>query len=536
LKDLMPRGHLVEVVNELVESLAQSELDVYYSVFGAPSFHPKMLLKVWLYGYCNGVYTSRPLAKQMRENLHYIWLSGLQQPCFKTLCGFRSGRMEGMIDDIFVQLLSILVEQGYLDLETFFTDGSKFEANCNKNKRVWAKNTARYKAQVLERLRGILAEFKELQKAEDARFGHKDLAECGDGKTVELVLTAADVQQKLVTVRELMSKYGEKAELDNDCKASQKTLLKIEKQLTEEQEKLQKYEEQERILGSRNSYGKTDEDSTMLRMKDDQLLPAYNVQHTTQNQYILNYTIAQTGSDSPTLPTHLDKLAERLAHIGQDLEGKNGVMDAGYGSEENYADMEKRGVNAYVKYPLWYQEVTGELAKRTFHKENWAYDATTDTYECPEGRKLIFSHEEVRTVGNGYEKKIRIYKSENCGDCPLRMDCMKNPSSVDTNRTVSHSEKGEVYKEQARKLLETEKGRELSVQRNMEVESAFGDIVYNMDYRRFWLRGIKKVYIEYGLVAIAHNLRKLACAKSGIWAAQYAARKQKKEKKAAKTA
>lgn len=129
-----------------------------------------------------------------------------------------------------------------------------------------------------------------------------------------------------------------------------------------ENEKLVKYEEQEQILGQRNSYSKTDEDATMLRMKDNRLLPGYNVQHCTSKQYIVNYTLAQNGSDSPTLIPHLDKMKERFE--GLDLTARLDLTaDAGYGSEENYAALELRGMNAYVKYPLWYQEQTGSYSK-----------------------------------------------------------------------------------------------------------------------------------------------------------------------------
>ena len=136
---------------------------------------------------------------------------------------------------------------------------------------------------------------------------------------------------------------------------------------------MSKYEAQELILGTRDSYNRTDEDATMLRMKDEQLLAAYNVQHTTSHQYIVNYTLASNGSDSPTLIPHLEKMAERFEGIEKNKvqekvqesdKEKSLCGDAGYGSEENYAYLEKNGIAAYVKYPLWYQEQTGELATK----------------------------------------------------------------------------------------------------------------------------------------------------------------------------
>jgi len=115
---------LVQVVNEIVDRLEMSKLDSYYSKMGSPAYHPKMMIKVWIYGYCSGVYTSRKVAQKLREDLGFIWLSGNQQPCFKTLSSFRSVRMEEMIEEVFISVLSYLVVKGYIDLGDLYVDGS----------------------------------------------------------------------------------------------------------------------------------------------------------------------------------------------------------------------------------------------------------------------------------------------------------------------------------------------------------------------------------------------------------------------------
>lgn len=531
--DFIPEGHLVRIVNDVVEKIAQESLDKYYVGGGSSSYHPKMMLKVWLYGYCDKVYTSRPLAKAMRENIHYMWLSGGNRPCFKTLSSFRSGRLQGIIDILFREVLYLLVSEGYIDLEDFFTDGSKFEANSNKYKVVWAKNTARYKEQVLLRIDTIIAELRNLQVQEDARYGKRDLAEVGEGKEVHIVMNSSEVQQHLQHMEQLIAEA--KSTSNAVSGKERRKLQSLTNRLTKEQANLEKYENQEALLAGRNSYSKTDPDATVFRMKDEQVLPAYNIQHSTENQFITNYTVAQNASDNPTLKPHLDKLEERYAQVGRaDLRGMNGTLDAGYGSEENYAECEKRGITAYIKYPLWYQEITGELAKKQYHKDNWKYNEQTDTYTCPNNRMLLFKHEEQRTTATEYVKTIRIYQCESCDDCPFAQDCRSANSTGP--RTVSHSVKGEAYKDIARALLDTERGKELRSRRSIEVETGFADVKYNMKIERFILRGIEKVYVEYGLIALAHNLRKLYCDKSGIWKAQYAQREAKKAEKLRKAA
>ena len=517
VEEFIAPGHLVRIIDGVIEQIKMEDLEAYYVGGGSSAYHPKMMIKVWVYGYCTRVYTTRPLSRAMREQLPFMWLAGGQQPSFKTLSEFRGNRMQRMIDVVFKQVLLMLVEEGYIDLEDLYVDGSKWEANGNRHKVVWAKNTARYKASVLERIEGLLDRVAQLQAEEDLRYGHRDMEEVGEGKEVEVVLSSDRISAYLVGLNALI------AEASAD-KVRHKELKKVRTALVGEQDKLDKYEQQERILDGRNSFSRTDPDATAMRMKDDRLLPAYNVQHSTDNQFVVNYTIEQNASDSVTLGDHLKKMDERFEMLSVP-EHQNLCGDAGYGSEENYAIMEGRDMNAYVKYPLFYQEQSGKLAKRKYRRENFPYDEQADEFTCPNNRKLKYIGDRTDKSTTGYKKSWRLYECESCANCPFAAECKK---SEEKNRTVRFSPKHEAYKAQAKKLLESEKGLQMRSERSIEVESGFGDIKYNMQHRRFVLRERKKVYIEFGLLAISHNLRKVFCEKSGIWAAYYARRARKR--------
>lgn len=513
---MIPSGHLVRIIDGLIEQVNVEELMVFYPGGGSSAYHPKMMLKVWVYGFCKQVYTSRPLARAVREQIPFLWLAGGQSPTFKTLSEFRGNRMIGMIDLIFKRVLLMLVEEGYVDLGDIYVDGSKWEANANRHKVVWSKNTARYKAAVLERIEKLLEQAAVLQATEDLQYGSRDLGEVGEGKEVAVVLNSERLQEHLIGLHALI------AQTSAD-KARQKELKKISTALTNEQEKLNKYEQQEQILGGRNSFSRTDTDATAMRMKDDRLLPAYNIQHSTNNQFIVNYTVEQNASDSVTLGAHMDKMEQRAKDLPVPKQ-QNLCGDAGYGSEENYADMERRGIGAYIKYPMFYQEQIGELAKRKFRRENFPFDATNDEFTCPNNRKLKYIGQKTDKSTTGYKKEWRLYECENCADCVFAAECKK---SEEKNRRVQFSPTFETYKTKAKALLQSDKGLEMRSARSIEVESSFGDIKYNMQHRRFILRERKKVYIEFGLLAIGHNLRKVYCEKSGIWADYYAQRARK---------
>ncbi|HQW97064.1 MAG TPA: IS1182 family transposase [Saprospiraceae bacterium] len=514
IEEFIPEGHLVRIIDQVIEQISINDLMAFYEGGGSSAYHPKMMIKVWVYGYCTRVYTSRPLALALREQLPFMWLAGGQTPNFKTLSEFRGNRMQGMIDVIFKQVLLMLIQEGYVNLEDIYVDGSKWEANANRHKVVWSKNVVRHKAAVMERIEKLLEEVAQLQAEEDRRYGNRDLEVMGEGKSVEVVLNSAQLREYLTDLNTLI----EKASTDN---VRQKALKKARTALTNEQKKLLKYEQQEVKLNGRNSYSKTDVDATAMRMKDERLLPGYNVQHSTINQYIANFTLEQNASDSVTLGPHLDKLEERFE--GETVQNLCG--DAGYGSEENYADLERRNINAFVKYPLFYQEQSGELAKRKFRRENFPYDSQRDEFTCPNNQKLRYIKDDVDVSINGYSRLLRVYECENCNDCQFAPECKR---SEERNRTVRFSPDYEAYKAKAKELLKSEKGLQMRSARAIEVESGFGDIKFNMQHRRFILRNRQKVYIEFGLLAISHNLRKVYCEKSGIWAPYYAQRAAKK--------
>jgi transposase len=520
-KSIVKEKTLVKIVDDLINGLSYETLNEFYKGGGGPTYDPKMLLKVWLLGYCEGIVTSRKLAKALRENIMFMYLSGQQTPCFKTLSEFRGNRMIGMIDIVFKEGLMLLFEKGYIDLGVLYIDGTKVEANANKGKRIWAANTARYKAAVLERIELILEQAKALQIIEDEKHGKDDLPEQGGGIRAEVMLSSEDIEKFAL---EMASQLQKKKQEGNNRIV--KEGVRLGNTLLKEKENLEKYELQERILNGRNSYSKTDEDATMFRMKDDRLLAAYNVQHVTNNQYVMSYTIEQVASDTTTLAYTLTKFEERVSWSSTEI--REAALDAGYGSEENYGLLESKDIKAYMPYPLYRQEQNGELAKKKFRKENWDYDATSDSYTCPNEQKLEFSHEQKSVHGNNYEKVVRIYQSKDCQNCPFSKDCVKKEGQ---NRTVQHSIKGEKYKAQARELLQTEEGKQMMINRSMDVEPSFGDTKFNMNRNRFLLRGKEKVYVEYGLIALAHNSRKIFCKESGIWEAQYAHRAAKKIKK-----
>jgi len=243
-----------------------------------------------------------------------------------------------------------------------------------------------------------------------------------------------------------------------------------------------------------------------MRMKEDhmlngQLKPAYNWQISTSNQFLVNYTIHQNPTDTLTLKPHLQRYENLYQTTPESL-----CADAGYGSEENYEHLEEKQIDSYVKYNYFHKEQTKKWQENPFRSDNLYYNDQTDVVYCPMGQPMHRIGSRKSNTSSGYAQTYAQYQAKNCHGCPLRGQCFK----AQGNRIVEINHNLRAHKQKVRKNLTSEKGIAHRRQRPADVEAVFGAIKHNKGFRRFMLRGIDKVEIEAGLLAIAHNLAKKA--------------------------
>lgn len=488
LREEIPEGHLVYIVNEVIEGMDIQALLSTYKGNGTSSYHPKMLLKVLVYSYTMKIYSSRKIAKALKEDIPFMWISGKSRPDFRTINNFRSGRLKGVIEEIFTSTLEFLIENKYVRLDKYFVDGSKFAADANKYSYVWRKNTERYKAKTQEKIREVYRQIEAENSRENAEYGDRDLEEYGGATEV----TSDQIKDHIIKLNDKIKSGLAGKKIARCTKVLEKELLP----------KLEKYENQERKLEGRNSYSKTDKDATFMRGKDDRLLPMYNVMMGTEDQFIVNFTMSQNPSETNGFKEHMDKLKE------QTLKSPKAVIgDSAYGSEENYEYLEKNDIENYLKYPSYRRDKTKKHKENKFHKDNFSYNKETDTYECSNKRELKFREIRQTKTKSGYATENRIYECESCKYCRLAKQCKKGKS----NRTIQMNEKLDKYKEQAKSNLESAEGIKLRKQRGIDVETVWGDIKKNQNYDRFKLRSLPKVIIEFGILSISHNIKKIYC-------------------------
>lgn len=492
VEELIPEHHIVRVVNRMIGELDQRILEKQYKGGGTSAYDPGMLLKVIVYAYTQRVFSSRRIAKELRENINYMWLSGMNRPDHRTINRFRGKVMKAAIGEVFYGVLEQLMEQGYVNLDSYFVDGTKIEANANRYTFVWKKSTEKNKAKLQEKVKKLLEEIDEIEEAEEEEYGDEDLEEVGEGKEI-------DVEKLKEAARKINEKLRE--QLDNkELKTAKK---KLESDFIP---RMEKYEEYERTFKGRNSFSKTDKDATFMRMKEDhmlngQLKPGYNIQMGTENQFIVGYSLHQRAGDTACLIPHLEQIKDQLGVLPKKI-----IADAGYGSEENYQYLGKEQLENYVKFNTFHKEQKRSWRKQRFRVENLKYDEKSDEYICPNNQRLVFKKETHKKTDLGFLSTLREYECQNCSGCPMKSACTRAAG----NRCISVNFSLNQFRDQARANLLSDQGRILSAQRNVDVEAVFGRLKNNWGFRRFLLRGIEKVNVEWGFLSIAHNIAKLA--------------------------
>ena len=331
----------VRLVNAVVDSLDMGRIYSLYYDRGASPYHPRMMLKVILYGYMNNIYSCRKIERALKRDVHFIWLAGYDQPDHKTINNFRN-RVKDEIDNVFTQLVLILAERGFISLEVEYIDGTKIESKANKYTFVWKKTVEKNRAKLQQKIRALLSQIDDAIAQENTVLD----------ESVEF--TPAQLTEICEELRQSLS-ASPAPETKEDKKARRQKEKDI-RELGQMGDKLGEYDGRLEQMGERNSMSKTDPDATFMRMKEDamnngQTKPGYNLQIATENQFLVDFGLFPNPGDTLTMPLFLTSFQRRYGRMAS-----TAVADSGYGSEENYRFMEENGIQAYVKYNYFHME------------------------------------------------------------------------------------------------------------------------------------------------------------------------------------
>lgn len=487
LEDLIAADHPVRVVDNILDQVDITALLQRYKPGGASSYHPRMLLKVMVFAYMNNIYSSRKIEEALGVNIHYMWLAGMSKPDHNTINRFRGKRLADILRPIFSQVVLLLAGEGLLSIKELYVDGTKIEADANRYTFVWGNAIQTSRQRIQQQLDELWSYAQKVAASE-----MDDTDPSGFRK-----IDAEKVKQTITTINEALK----------DKPVDPKVRQKLNYAAKNWPSKLEQYEQREKILGARKSYSKTDPDATFMRMKEDhmrngQLKPAYNVQLSTNNQFIAAYSIHPNPTDTNTL---IDHIAQARAELGS--KPTNVTADAGYGSEENYQWLEDNKITAYVKHNQFDRDQSKRLSsKQPYRSDKLVYDEGKDQFICPSGKPMHQTGTYTSTTTTGYAQHYTTYQAEDCRWCPLRKQCHQQKD----NRVIAVNHNLLRLKKKADKRLATKKGIAKRKQRCHDTEPVFANIKHNHQFKRFRLRGKAKVMTEMGLLALAHNLRKRA--------------------------
>ena len=306
--DFVPPDHLAHFVRDTVrESLDLSAImDEYTEERGYPPYHPTMMTALLLYAYCQGVYSSRRIAKGCTERLDFMAVTGLNQPDFRTVSDFRKRHLEAL-SGLFVQVLKLCRQAGLAKLGHVALDGTKVKANASKHKSMSYKRLGEKEAQLKREVAEWFKRANAIDETED-----REERNAAPAVMPEWV---ANKQARIQRIREA------KAALEAEAKSQGQ----IQPQ-------------------PKDQYNFTDPESAIMKGPDT-FVQAYNAQAVVDadSQVI----VAQALSDRPTDVTLLGEMVGQIkSNIGR--QAQEFSADAGYCSEGNLAMLARRKVRAYV--------------------------------------------------------------------------------------------------------------------------------------------------------------------------------------------
>ncbi len=456
--DYLPKDHIAWVIDEVVDHLDLRCLYAKVPSVGNPSYHPKMMLKILFYGYATSAFSSRRIKKELESDVAFIFLSGMQKPDFRTISDFRKNNLQELAE-IFVQIVRLCRELGLVELGHIALDSTVIKASANRDQFYDNERLAEEEQKIQARIQGLLATAQKVDAQEDKLYGHDA---CGD-------------------------------ELPKKLQSPQERLKKIQ----EAQRKLQEQPPKEVNL--------TDPDATFQKQRSGIVAPGYRAEVAIdkKEQIIVACDVTNKRTDYEQLIPLVEQVEANLPQVS----AKKSVVitaDSGYSSMERLRDLESKDyIDAYIPDAKYQGKQRGKRIDEDspFHKKNFTYDAKNNVYICPNNRELIFKRRRLEKGG----QPCSVYQCRSCHGCSHFGVCTTNR---DGREIRCYDNADVLYR--MRQKLDTAEGKQIYAKRKIIVEPVFGNAKQNLKFREFLLRGLNKVKAEFTLIAIVHNILKIA--------------------------
>lgn len=448
LEDFVGSKHPARIINDVVDSIDISSVTKKYNGGGSTAYHPAMMLKVLIYAYSRGMYSSRKIESALESDTAFMYLSGMQKPNFRTICLFRSQHAE-TISQIFIEVVRLCASLGMVGLGHIAFDGTKLKANASVRQTREKESLEKEMVKVKEEIDKLLKRAEEVDESEDNLYGEDNN---GSGIPDEI----KDREYRL------------------------KKLEEAKKQL-----------EEERL----NKINITDTDAHLMKDSKRVIQPGYNGQIgvDSKEQIIVAADVTQEATDHNQLEPMVEQAEQNLGELPEQISA-----DAGYSSYDNLEYMEEKEVDGYIPDNKLESLDKKEECDKKYDKSNFIYDEEADQYICPEGKPLVF-HSKIEKKG----REVTVYRGTDCERCPVRRKCTKAQA-----RTITRDGR-EPLQEEMREKLRSEEGKKIYQMRSYTVEPVFGNMKWNKRRLIMSMRGKRKVKGEFVLMCLAHNVGKI---------------------------
>jgi transposase len=464
LDNIISKDNPVRFIDGYIEKLKLQELNFIMrdTILGAPRFHPKLFLKIYVYGYLERIRSSRKLEKECRRNDEMRWLTCDLAPDHWVIAHFRAENKKAF-KNVFKEFLKFCHEMNLLSFETNAGDGTKIRAQ-NSNNEIYKRNT-------------IEEVDKKIQKKID-----------------EYIKMLDENDKK------------EEAELKFDIDKVKNALKKLKKH----KGKVERIKEIFKNDPDLKVYFATDTDSRF--QKDNGRVNAgYNAQTVVddKNKLIIINDVTNKSNDIQQMTSLTTKISKVKQELKIEKESKV-IYDAGYYSEQMILEnKDKKGIDLYVPDPkkVKTSEKLGKNKKnkipmKEYEADKFKINEKENIIICPEDKKLYKTHANPITEKSG--KKIYEYQCKECKGCMVRKKCTKNKRGRKIKVSI-HYKEIEKFKERMQ-----EKGCKQIIRKRKEiVEHPFGTIKRNWGYRYFMQKGLDKVKGEFNLISFTYNLRRI---------------------------
>ncbi len=525
LDERIPEDHPVRLVWEVLSQMDFSDWERRYCQGrGQPPIPPRVVAAALLYGMSQGIRSSRRLEYACSNGIDFLWLVEGRQIDHSTFCGFRT-RFQKELKDLFRQIGSLAIGMGMMRLNEVGLDGTRVRANSSRFSTATSKTLEERLAVLDEQIAEMFAASEAADRRDGLLFDQEDSPTSLPGKLATLERRQEALGKALAAARSADAKRGKSKGCVKDKREGTGHAAEREETVTESVTSGDGKQASPKGSGSkrRAKVPVADPESVILPNKEGGYAPNYTPVATVDGQcgMIADCDVLSSSSEAETVAPTVERIAEDFGQTPERF-----LADGAFATGHNLSWLADRGVEAYMPVAsnrdvagnpavrsdpleLVEESLWGKLPRRAQSKKldrsAFVYDAASDCYFCPMGRKLAFIGTKAKSRGSSSDSIYRQYRCETCEGCPLACECLSGRRRC---RTVSHDQH-EVHREAAARRLASDEGRQVYARRAWLAETPNAVIKTCMGIRQFLLRGLEKVRTEWLWACTAFNVAKL---------------------------